>query len=204
LWSALDSVACIEELPVSSPANIAEAATRYPLQEGRAFPTEGLTVKQICEATRSAGFSPIVVSGSEPNDDLIQIYGYLGSDFAPVLSLTPADDPDATSGHAVCAVGVRCGDVKPQSDPKLSFREESSCLMGLYIHDNRLGPYAFAELSGFTERRTGKVRTGVSIQWPDKTPDRYWLLHALIVPVPQKLRLSLTRMRRLGVIVAQK
>ena len=64
LWSALDSVASIEELPVSSPANIAEAATRYPLQEGRAFPTEGLTVKQICEASRSAGFSPIVISGS--------------------------------------------------------------------------------------------------------------------------------------------
>src|SRR5207244_4410176 len=29
LWSALDSVASLEELPVASPANIAEAATRY-------------------------------------------------------------------------------------------------------------------------------------------------------------------------------
>ena len=132
-------------------------------------------------------FSPIVISGGEPADDLIQIYGYLSSGFAPVLSLTPADDPDATSGHAVCAVGVRCGEVKPQTDPKLTFREESSCLSGLSIHDDRLGPYAFAELSPLTDKRTGKVRTSVSIQWPDKTPDRYWLVHALIVPVPQKL-----------------
>ena len=203
LWSALDSVASIEELPVSSPANIAEAATRYPLQEGRAFPTEGLTVKQICEASRSAGFSPIVISGSEPKDDLTQIYGYLTSGFAPVLSLVPADDPDATSGHAVCAVGVRCGEIRPQTDPNLTFREESTCLSGLYIHDDRLGPYAFAQLSPFTDKHTNKVRTGVAIQWPDETPDQYWLLHALVVPVPQKLRLSLTRMRRLGLIVGQ-
>ena len=203
LWSALDSVASIEELPVSSPANIAEAATRYPLQEGRAFPTEGLTVKQICEASRSAGFSPIVISGGEHKDDLPQIYGYLTSGFAPVLSLVPADDPDATSGHAVCAVGVRCGDVKPQTDPKLTFREESSSLLGLYIHDDRLGPYAFAQLSPFTDKKTNKIRTAVAIQWPDQTPDRYWLLHALVVPAPQKLRLSLTRMRRLGLIVGQ-
>src|SRR5262249_55035399 len=134
LWSALDSVASIEELPVSSPANIAEAATRYPLQEGRAFPTEGLTVKQICEASRAAGFSPIVVSGSEPRDDFPQIYGYLRSGFAPVLSFIPAGNPDATSGHAVCAVGVRCGEVKPQTDPNFKFREESSRISGLYIH----------------------------------------------------------------------
>jgi hypothetical protein len=203
LWSAIDSVASIEELPVSSPANIAEAATRYPLQEGRAFPTEGLTVKQMCEASRSAGFSPIVISHSDFKDDLTQIYGYLTSGLSPVLSLMPADDPNASSGHAVCAVGVECGDVKPQTNPNYKFREESSCLSGVYIHDDRLGPYAFAQLAPFTDAETGKIRTGVSIQWPDETPDKSWLLHAIIVPVPQKLRLSVTRMRRVGLIVAQ-
>ena len=44
LWSALDCVAATEEIAVSSPASITESATRYPLQEGRPFPTEGLTV----------------------------------------------------------------------------------------------------------------------------------------------------------------
>jgi hypothetical protein len=203
LWSALDSVASVEEMPVASPANIAEAATRYPLQEGRAFPTEGLTVRQICEATRSAGFSPIVITGKNPKDDYLQIFGYLTSGFAPVLVLIPADDPESASGHAVCAVGVRRGEVKPQTDPNYKFREESTSLLGLYTHDDRLGPYAFADLSPFTDRKTSAIRTGVSIKWPDQTPGQYWLLHAFVVPVPQKLRLSLTRIRRIGLIVAQ-
>jgi hypothetical protein len=202
LWSAFDSVASLEELPAASPASIAEAATRYPLQEGRAFPTEGLTVRQICEATRAAGFSPIVVTGKRPEDDFIQILGYLSSGFSPVLVLMPADDPDAASGHAVCAVGIRRGEVKPQTNPNYKFREESTSLLGVYLHDDRLGPYAFAQLSSFTDKK-GAIRTGVSIEWPDKTPDQYWLLHALVVPIPQKLRLSLTRIySRIGLIVA--
>lgn len=203
LWSALDSVASMEETSVASPADITEAATRYPLQEGRPFPTEGLTVRQICEATRSAGFSPIVIRGQHPRDDLPQLFGYLASGFAPVLDLTPAKDAEATSGHAICAVGHRVGEVKPQTDPNYKFRDESTSLLGLYIHDDRLGPYAFAQLSPFTDIKTGEVRTSVYINWPDKTPGEYWVLHSIVVPVPQKLRLTITRMRKIGLIVAQ-
>jgi hypothetical protein len=201
LWSALDSVAGLEETASASPASITESATRYPLQEGRPFPTEGLTVRQICEATRAAGFSPLVIRGTTYPDDRIQIFSYIGSGFSPVLALVQTEDDAA--GHAVCAVGMRCGSVATQTDPNLNYQEESTKLLGLYIHDDRLGPYAFAALSGFTDKnRKGIVRTSVAIEWPDKTPDKLWLLHAMVVPVPQKLRLTVTRMRRLGLIAA--
>ena len=76
--------------------------------------------------------------------------------------------------------------------------------MVVYIHDDQLGPYAFAQLSPFTDKHTNKVRTGVAIEWPDETPDQYWLLHAVVSSRSQKLRLSLTRYTaRLGLIVAQ-
>jgi hypothetical protein len=66
-----------------------------------------------------------------------------------------------------------------------------------------LGPYAFAELSPYTDARTSKIRTRVAIEWPDETPDESWLLHAIVVPVPLKLRLTLARLRALGLIAAQ-
>jgi hypothetical protein len=201
LWSALDSVAAMEEIPVSSPASITEAATRYPLQEGRPFPTEGLTLRQICEATRASGFSPLVIRGKKPEDDRSQIFSYAESGFSPVLALQSTTD--GSPGHAVCAVGMRLGGTAPQTDPALRFREASTALLGLYIHDDRLGPYAFAQLFSHTDSRTGSIRTGVAIEWPDKTADQLWLLHAIVVPVPQKLRLSITRLRRVGLQAAQ-
>ena len=201
LWTALDYVAVKEEITVASPASITESATRYPLQEGRPFPNEGLTVRQICEATRSAGFSPIVIHSKSIKDDAIQIFSYARSGFAPVLALLPLNTEQA--GHAVCCVRLHEGITMPQTDTSYMFREASSSLQGIYIHDDRLGPYAYAGLSQHTDAQTGLIRTCVSIEWPDAKPVDQWLLHAIVVPVPQKLRLTLSRLRRTGVYVAQ-
>ncbi len=201
LWSALDSVAAIEETTSASPAAITEAATRYPLQEGRPFPTEGLTVRQICEATRYAGFSPLVIRGVDLVSDQRQIFSYLRSGFSPVLGLI--SKKDGSPGHAVCGVGLRGGSAVPNSDPKLTFRDAATAMRGLYIHDDRLGPYAFAELSPLTDPKTHAVRTRVTIEWPDKASGDEWLIHAIVIPVPQKLRLTVTRLRRIGLLAAQ-
>ncbi len=204
LWSALDCVSAAEEVTMSSPASITESATRYPLQEGRPFPTEGLTVRQICEATRAAGFSPLVIHANDISDDALQIFSYIRSGFAPVLALIPTKNGE--SGHAVCCSGLRMGVVTPRTDPDVNFREASTSLRGVYIHDDRLGPYAFAELTPFTVQTDEgpAVRTRVAIEWPDAMPsDLNWLLHAIIVPVPQKLRLTLSRLRRLGPAIAE-
>lgn len=201
LWSSLDCVAGNEAMTISSPASITESATRYALQEGRPFPNEGLTVRQICEATLSAGFSPIVVHGESLDQDRLQIHGYAKSGFAPVLALLPIDGEG--SGHAVCCVGTRLGRALPQNDPGLQFRELPSGLEGIYMHDDRLGPYAYASLSSLTDPESGDVRTCVSIEWPDTMPNDSWYLHAIIVPVPKKLRLTISRLRRVGLIAAQ-
>ena len=201
LWSALDCVAATEEITIASPASITESATRYPLQEGRPFPNEGLTVRQICEAIRAAGFSPIVIQSKSVADDTLQIFSYARSGFSPVLALFPAKV--GGDGHAVCCVGLRNGSLPPTTTTTCTFREASSGLSGLYIHDDRLGPYAFAGLAPLTNPQSGKIQTCVSIEWPDAMPDEQWILGAMVVPVPQKLRLTLTRLRKVGIHVAQ-
>ena len=197
----MDSVATKEAITISSPASITESATRYPLQEGRPFPNEGLTVRQLCEATLSAGFSPIVIHSTSLERDKREIFEYAQSGFAPVLALLPVNGSGA--GHAVCCVGFRSDAPTAQTTPDLMFREVSSGLNGLFIHDDRLGPYAFAELSQYTINQSGDIRTAVSIEWPDKKPAETWCLHAILVPVPKKLRLTLSRLRWVGLNVAQ-
>lgn len=54
-------------------------------------------------------------------------------------------------GHTVCAVGVKLGAAQPQSDPGLHFRDIASGVSTVYIHDDRLGPYASADLYGYTQ-----------------------------------------------------
>ena len=199
LWSALDCVAVTEEITVSSPASITESATRY-LQEGRTFPNDGLTIHQMCAATRAAGFSPLVIGSESIEKDALQIFSYTRSGFAPVLALLPTKVGE--SRHAVCCVGVRYEPPPPQTDITYKFREASSGLRGLYIHDDRLGPYAPVELSPLTDKNSRNIHTCVSIEWPDKKPVDSWLLHAIVVPLPQKLRLTLSRLRRIGLYVA--
>jgi hypothetical protein len=201
LWSSLDSVSAMEETSGASPASITEAATRYPLQEGRPFPSEGLTVRQLCEATRAAGFSPIVIRGTNLADDRLQLLSYLDSGFSPVLALISIKN--GATGHAVAAVGARVGELPPRTDLNLSYQDWSNSVRGVYIHDDRLGPYAFAELSQLTDPLTRTVRTRVAIEWPDKTPDDDWFLHAMVIPAPLKLRLTATRMRRVALWAAQ-
>ena len=42
--------------------------------------------------------------------------------------------------------------------------DASSSLKGLYVHDDELGPYAFAELTPWT--RDGAIATAIRTMWP--------------------------------------
>lgn len=192
LWSALHRVAPMESLPVPTPAEITEAAARYFLPGGRSLPSEGLTVHQICEATRAAGLAPMLIEGKSLGLDRAQLFAYICSGFAPVLAIQPVGAPE---GHAICAVGLKLGDVEPQADPSVHFRDASTAVVGLYVHDDRLGPYARAELAAHTTQ--SGIVTSVRIQ------AELSILRAVIVPVPVKLRLSVIRMRTLGMAIAE-
>jgi len=201
LWSAMHNVTKAEGLTVLTPAEITEAASRYALPTGRALPSEGLTIQQICEATRAAGLQPVLIPSVSLDHDRAQLLAYLSSGFAPVLALQPLSGSGV--GHAVCAVGLKISQIRPQSNPELHFKDRATSVTGIYIHDDRLGPYATAELVSWTAEN-GKIRTAVFIRWPDAdVPAEQSLLQAIIVPIPSKLRMSLTRIRALAHGLAQ-
>jgi hypothetical protein len=202
LWSALQNIARAEEFHVPTPAEITQAASRYLLSSsvGRSLPSEGLTVQQLCEATRAAGLHPLVLPSTSVEDDRAQIFGYVSSGFAPVLTIRPvlADD-----GHAICGVGLKLADIPPQTDPALKFQDRAAALRAVYVHDDRLGPYAAAHLSPWT-LGNGKIATGLTIEWPDRAvPAEISILLATIIPLPEKLRMPLRRVRNLGLALAQ-
>lgn len=204
LWSSLHQVAPMEELQVPTPARITESASRYYLGEiGRWLPSGGLSISHICEATRAVGLAPLVIRGVSPDHDRAQLLGYSLSGFAPVLAIMPAAGGE---GHAVCVVGLKLGDPQPHPIAALHFREAATAVLGVYVHDDRLGPYAGATI---VSRTVGKppespqVRTGLDIVWPDGTLEpAEWYVYAMVVPVPIKLRLTIARMRQLGLYVA--
>lgn len=200
LWSSVHKVADMERLAIPSPAQITEAASRYLLTEGRALPSEGLYPQQISEAIRAVGLQPLVIRSVSLEDDRAQLFGYISSGLAPVLAIQPID---GGNGHAVCAVGLKLGDITPPPDPALHYREVASSVRAVYIHDDRLGPYATAELVPWT-LKTGVIGTGIRIQWPDRAIEaEQSILRGIIVPVPAKLRMPITRLRALGLALAQ-
>ena len=199
LWSAMHAVARKEALAIPTPADITQAASRYVLASGRSLPSEGLNIQQICEATRAAGLEPLVMRSLSLDQDRAQLLGYVSSGFAPVLAIQTMQG----IGHAVCAVGVKLGKAPPQSDPDLHFRDCAAGVSVVYIHDDRLGPYASADLYGYTQA-PDKIRTALRIRWPRTDNEmEHAILDAMIVPVPAKLRLTVTRMRELGLALAE-
>ena len=200
LWSAVHRVAPAEELAVMTPAQITEAATRYYLPDGRPLPSEGLTLDQVCEAIRAGGLAPIVIPATSPDTDRAQLLGYMRSGFAPILAAQPLSSRE---GHAVCAVGVKMGEVKPQTDTNLAYRDGATALEGLYIHDDRLGPYASADIYALTDPDSGSTNTVLRIRWPGSEDEAdHLLLRAIVVPAPAKIRLTVARMRSLGFSIA--
>ena len=202
LWTALHRVAPMEGLLLPTPASITQSASRYVLAGGRSLPSDGLTSHQMCEAIRAAGLSPLVISSVDPENDKAEIGTYLDSGFPVVLALQPLSGQD---GHAVCVVGQKIGTLPPRADGSILFNEASRAVKAYYVHDDRLGPYAVADVQPFTLALKGgsKTVTTLEIRWRSREVWETSILKAAIVPVPVKLRLTATRMRNMGILLAQ-
>ena len=198
LWSALQRTAPREHLSSPTPAQITEAASRYMLPEGRALPSEGLRFDQLCEAVRATGLAPVLLTSISPPEDRAHMATYLRSGFPVLLGILPMGGGEA---HAVCLVGLRWGAVQPPTDPSISYRDGSTAIEGVYVHDDRLGPYASAPLKPTTIN--GDVVTTLELSWPDEQPVEEFRLVGMLIPVPVKLRLSAVRLRALAHALAQ-
>jgi hypothetical protein len=70
----------------------------------------------------------------------------------------------------------------------------------LYVHDDRLGPYARAYLQPFSKSDLGLEGLSFELEWPDGKTER-WLLDTAIAPVYSKLRLPVRSLLTLAEFV---
>jgi hypothetical protein len=184
LWSALSRVARLEGMRAPTPAEISEMAGSRVLTHGRVVPSSGLTMWQLAEAIRCAGFAPEAVSASKPEYFAIALHTYLLSGIPVVLGLERG-----SSGHAVTAAGFRC-EGPPAKLLEASVPVRSASIKKLYVHDDRLGPYARAPLEAFEVPNPLSIKAASIQGLALHLDDGPWSITAGLVPVYPKLRLS--------------
>src|SRR5205823_1832852 len=143
VWTALSRVARHEGMRAPTPAEVSDAAAKHLVPLGRTLPAiAGLTMPQMCEAIRAVGFAPEAFNaGPAPEAFVVALHTYLLSGIPVVLGLRRGGG----EGHAVTAAGFQSGD-QPSPVLQSSVQLRSALIKKLYIHDDRLGPYARAHL----------------------------------------------------------
>lgn len=155
IWMALRTLRKREGSSAFDPAQITSAATRF-LTRGRTLPNrEGLSVEQIIEAVRFAGYSShiIWIKGHTDgvSDEILanakrKIYTYVESEIPVILGLFPSPQ----TGHAVVLIGHGWNSkVEPSPigtygmphDSVLNIFHSVSWVNDFYIHNDNTGPY---------------------------------------------------------------
>lgn len=162
LWTALSAVMRRDGLRSPTPLAVTQWAHES-LPVGRGFPAaSGLTLDQVTGAIHAAGYAPDVFKPSGDGSLFeLQVLTYLRSGIPVVLQLK---DPDAGTpeGHMVTAVGFRPKDGKARAwVPGGEHGPRSAESVRLYVHDDRLGPYArmvWGRVPSASEEEEGEER----------------------------------------------
>ena len=186
LWTALVRVARLDGIRAPTPAEISDVATQSLRVGARPLLTAstGLTINQLCQATRALGFTPEVISArGRPEAFMLALHTYLMSGIPLVLALRGSG-----VGHAVTAVGLQ---TTPSEHPLLqgTFRTRSSRVKKVYVHDDRMGPYARAYIEPFPHNEDVGDGLLFEIEWEGSAETEKWIIDCAIAPVYPKLRL---------------
>jgi hypothetical protein len=201
LWSSLHAAREFEDIAAFTPAQITALAARNSLPFGRAMPSEGLSVDQMCQAVEAVGISPVLRRAENFANAKALLHSAIRSSVAPVLVLTNGPDWHAV---AVTGMGVR--------DKPISVVEEvgdlASRLEKLYLHDDRIGPYLRAEikevgisdvLSRFQmEVSEPALVLEVEFRKGAGFSKESWLLTHILFPMHVKVRITFSELRQLA------
>lgn len=187
VWSALQKIRDFEDIRVATPAEITSLATRHVLPYGRAMPQEGLSIDQMCQAIQALGLAPSLYRVDAPDDLFSYLHAAERSNFPSILVLD-AEPKNARDRHAVAVVGVKI--LPSLISPSDGIQDLASGISGLYVHDDRIGPYVLFE----TEK--GDPRC-FSVTYPRSSPSKEkWWASYLLLPVHPKIRISLATLRK--------
>jgi len=195
VWSALQKMRDHEDISPVTPAQITSLAAKFSLPFGRAMPSEGLSIDQMCQAVQAVGVSPNVFRADHTEDTRGYLYSALKSGLAPVLVLKKGN-----SYHAVTAVGMKIRIPHQASPVALStplIDDVAGDLLALYVHDDRHGAYLRADLAD----ASGVPSLQLPVRHPTQKTEAWTMTHVL-VPIHSKIRLSLAVLRQLSLQLA--
>ena len=189
VWSALAQVMRHDGGRAPTPFAVTEAATIHWVSD-RVYPAaSGLKDEQISEAIRQFGYAPLHFDPIERTSSFIlAVKCYLRSGIPVILKIRYPEE--TYEAHAVTVVGFRdeSGAVEYREATWTSFGLRSKGMTRLYVHDDRLGPYARAEWrvneKGYIQLKYLPHETG----YDDFCQEAE--VQSAMVPVYPKIRLS--------------
>lgn len=189
LWSSFGMMRHMEEFGTSTPAQITSLAAKYSLPFGRAFPSEGLSIDQMCQAVQAVSLSPNLFRFTSAELTLSYLHSATKSAVAPIVVMKSVDKP--LLYHAVCVAGM--GVRKEAAGGEIVDRGRR--LTRIYIHDDRFGPYLHCNL-------VIKQTSLVAYLQPIGHKEERWNITHVLIPMPPKVRLSFSGLRELANVVA--
>ena len=192
VWSSLQKLRDFEDVAAATPAQITAGASRFALPFGRSMPSEGLSLDQMCQAIHGLGVAPNLVRLSNFGIARSILHVAALSGIAPILII---QDPAGTARHAITAAGIKLRREHKAAPEGSVLDDLSSDLIGLYIHDDRIGPYLRTR---FEEGQvSGRKAPFVVIEKRDGSEEP-WIVTHLLMPVHGKIRTTIVQLVQFG------
>ena len=192
IWSALHKMRDFEEVEAATPAQITMMAARYALPFGRAMPSEGLSIDQMCMAVQELGISPNLFRVKNFPTARAYLYSATDSGIPSVLIL---QDSKSDRRHAVTVAGMKLRSPHAETLVIQGQDDEAGDLLALYVHDDRLGPYLRADVYDQGPALVLEIR----LEYEKEPRAEKWTLSHILVPMHGKIRLSFGAMRKVTV-----
>ncbi len=199
IWSALQKIADHEPISPATPVQITTLATKFSLTGGRPMPSEGLNLDQMCQAVQAVGVSPSLFRVDNSAVAKAQLYSAIKSGFTPVLVL----DSPSIGRHAVAVVGMKLKPTHETGTLDAKSDDVASDLLGLYIHDDRLGPYLRASFVEPRAQNGGTAKLGILLPTADEATESFWELTHILIPLHSKIRLSFACLQSVSLAIVK-
>ena len=197
LWSALNKLRDYEDIAASTPARITNLASQFTLPFGRAMPSEGLSIDQMCQAVQALGVSPNLYKA----DEFAVAKGYIHSATASnVPSVLILYNEKQQAHHAVTVTGMKINANQKYELLKPGLGDRAGEMIALYLHDDRLGPYVKATIKRETRSNRMKLKLVCSIDDAvgGACTEEEWLLTHILIPMHGKVRLTFSGLREIA------
>jgi len=182
IWCALHHLKGMEDVASATPAQITSAASKYSLPFGRPMPSEGLSMEQMCQAIQSIGVSPHLYRADDFDAARSIIYSATLSGMASILII---QRDGSMERHAVAVAGIKLHEPFTPT-AYMGIADRAARLMGIYIHDDRWGPYVSTL---FEKNAAGRGQLRFQVRGAIKK-EEIWLVTHILIPMHLKIRLS--------------